>query len=85
MCIPSAENGLDHFRDCILHVEEDLNSFDGETTAIVIAGDFNAHLDTLAGPRGQGTLNQRGLILKEFIDRNHLFVASHSSSSCGPP
>ena len=50
-----------------------------------IAGDFNAHLGSLAGLRGHGSPNERGLVLKEFIDRNNLFVASHSQLSTGPP
>ena len=52
---------------------------------MVIAGDFNAHLGTLAGSRGTGPPNQRGFIVKDLIDRNNLFVASHSHSSTGPP
>ena len=52
---------------CISDVEE---NFDSETTAVVIAGDFNAHLGTLAVPRGHGSPNDRELVLKEFIDRN---------------
>ena len=57
---------------------------DSKNTAMVIAGDFNAHLGTLAGPRGSGPPNQRGFALKDFIDRNELFVASHCSLSHGP-
>ena len=41
---------------------------DLETCAIIIAGDFNAHLGTLAGPRGTGTPNSRGLLsLSKFL------------------
>ena len=57
---------------------------DYNTTAIVIAEDLNAHLGTLAGPRGSGSPNDRGFALKYFIDCNMLFVASHSSFSSGP-
>ena len=53
-------------------------------SAIIIAGVFNAHLGTLAGPRGNGTPNSRGVHLKRLIDRNSLFVASHSQLSLGP-
>ena len=50
----------------------------------VIAGDFNTHLGTLAGPRGTGSPNQRGLLVKEFVDRNNLFISSHAQVSSGP-
>ena len=54
------------------------------TCALIIAGDFNAHLGTLVGPRGSGTPNLRGLLLKQLIDQNSLFVASHLQLSLGP-
>ena len=81
---PSSDADHDHFSQCILDLEAEINSHDNETTAIVIAGDFNAHLGTLAGPRGSGPPNRRGITLKEFIDRNNLFVPSHSLVSTGP-
>ena len=36
--------------------------------AIIVAGDFSAHLGCLGGPRGVGEPNQPGLIVKDFID-----------------
>lgn len=81
---PSSDAEILEFNDCIHSLEEEINRVDHNTTAVVIAGDFNAHLGTLAGPRGSGSPNQRGFALKEFIDRNKLFVASHSSLSSGP-
>ena len=41
----------------------------------LIAGDFNAHLGTLAGVRGVATPNNRGIFLKEFIDQNNLLLS----------
>ena len=81
---PSSDAELSSFNDCICDLEEEINRVDSNTTAVVIAGDFNAHLGTLAGPRGSGTPNSRGFVLKDFIDRNKLFVASHSNISSGP-
>ena len=82
---PSSDADMDCFTQCVHDLEETLNLFDGESTALVIAGDFNAHLGSLAGLRGHGPPNEQGLVLKEFIDRNNLFVASHSQLSTGPP
>ena len=81
---PSADHDQAEFVQCLEDLEELVCGFDCAEHALVIGGDFNAHLGTLAGPRGSGTPNQRGLLLKQFIDRNSLFVASHSQSSMGP-
>ena len=80
---PSSDADMANFSECMLALEEEINRFH-HAIPIVIAGDFNAHLGTFAGPRGSGAPNLRGYTLKEFIDRNHLFVASHSSTSSGP-
>ena len=42
----------------------------------------NAHLGTLVGPRSSGTPNSRGVLLKQFIDRNSQLSSGtfHSSS-----
>ena len=80
---PSADADFDSFQQCITDLEE-VNSLDSISTVVIITGDFNAHLGPLAGPRGSGTTNNRGIALKKFIDRNNLFVASHSQLSYGP-
>ena len=72
---------MSKFTECIHDLEEEINRIDHSTTAIIIAGDFNAHLGTLAGSRGSGSPNQCGFVLKDFIDCND---ASHSSLSSGP-
>ena len=81
---PSADHNEAEYAQCLQDLEELVCMHDLETCAIIIAGDFNAHLGTLAGPRGTGTPNSRGLLLKQLIDRNSLFVASHSQQSFGP-
>ena len=78
---PSADHNEAEYAQCLQDLEELVCMHDLESCAIIIAGDFNAHLGTLAGPRGTGTPNSRGL---QLIDRNSLFVASHSQQSFGP-
>ena len=75
---------LKHYPQCLNDLEELVSAADPEKSAIIIADDFNAHLGTLVGPRGSGTPNPRGVLLKKFIDRNSLFVTSHSQLSSGP-
>ena len=43
-----------------------VNSLDSVTTAVIIAGDFNAHLGPLAGPRGIGNTNSKGIASKQL-------------------
>jgi endonuclease/exonuclease/phosphatase (EEP) superfamily protein YafD len=43
---------------------------------VVIAGDFNAHLGSLSGPRDRETPNQQGILLQQLIDRCELYVVS---------
>ena len=43
---------------------------------IVVAGDFNAHLGQLGGPRDMGESNQQGVLLDLVLRRCDLYVAS---------
>ena len=47
-------------------------------SAVVIAGNFNAHLGASGGPQGDGEPNQQGLFVKDLIDRCSLHVISLS-------
>ena len=51
---------------------------------VIITGDFNAHLGSLAGSRNPHSPNGRGLLLKELIDRTFLYPVSDSSMASGP-
>ena len=81
---PSSDSSIDYYTQCLHDLEKTVCTHNGTNCAIIIAGDLNAHLGTLAGHRGSGVFNQRGLLLKELIDRNSLFVSSHSQWSTGP-
>ena len=51
---------------------------------MVIVGDFNAHLGSLGGVRGQGNPNQQGILLHQFLVRCKLYAVSLSALSEGP-
>ena len=51
---------------------------------VVITGDFNAHLGTLGGARGQGSPNTQGILLHHLLDRCKLYAVSLCSLSEGP-
>ena len=76
-------NGYDEeYNKCLSSLEDILSSY--HSFPIIVAGDFNAHLGLLGGPRGSGTPNQQGVHLKQLIDRHELFVASLKSDAAGP-
>ena len=52
---------------CLQDLEDIVSVADPESYALVIAGDLNTHLDTLAVPRGSGTPNSRGILLKVIV------------------
>ena len=81
---PSTDTEYSTFTQCVLDLEAVLNMHSDVGSAVVIAGDFNTHTRTLAGPRGTGSPNQRGLLVKEFVDRNNLLISSHAQVSSGP-
>ena len=51
---------------------------------VVVAGDFNAHLGVLGGPKGEGEPNRQGLLVKDLVDRCSLHVMSLSERAEGP-
>ena len=54
---PSCNHNRDDFMLCLLNLEEAINSLPSQDIPILIAGDFNAHLGTLAGVCASGSPN----------------------------
>ena len=52
--------------------------------AVVVMGDFNAHLGALAGAQGQGDPNTQGVLLEEILKRCELYAVSQSEITSGP-
>ena len=50
---------------------------------IVLAGDFNAHVGRLGGPRGLNPQNLHGKLLLELVNRNDLYFTSLNSCTNG--
>ena len=50
---------------------------------VVVAGDFNAHLWYLWGPRASSITNCQGLLLGELLNRCELHATSLSSTASG--
>ncbi len=81
--MPCADLGMDCFRDHLTELEKRICE-SHPLGPVFIAGDFNAHLCPLGGPKGLGQPNHQGLLLKDLIDRCSLHVISLSARSEGP-
>ena len=51
--------------------------------SVVVMGDFNAHLEMLAGVRGQGGPNMQGVLLEGVMRKCGLYAASQSEGTSG--
>ena len=51
---------------------------------VIIAGDFNAHLGSMWGPRAHRSPNVQGILLGELLDRENLHAVSLSEFATGP-
>ena len=58
------DQGIECFREHIIELEN-LVSESQLHGVVIVAGDFNAHLGCLGGPRDVGSPNQQGLLLKD--------------------
>ena len=81
--LPCADLGLDYYRDTLIELEK-VVSDSANLGPVVIAGDFNAHLGRMWGPRTPDTANSQGVLLGEMLNRCDLYAASLSSTVCGP-
>ena len=52
--------------------------------SVAVIGDFNAHLEILAGVRGQGGPNMQGVLLEGVMRRCGLYAALQSEGTSGP-
>ena len=52
--------------------------------AVIVAGDFNAHLGPMWGPRAHKSPNVQGVLLGEVLDRCKLHAVSLGEAALGP-
>ena len=81
--LPCLELGIDYYRECLAVLEE-VVSASMQLGPTIVAGDFNAHLGTLGGPRGLGNPNQQGVLLDLMLRRCDLYAASLAEYATGP-
>ena len=68
-----ADQGMDAYCSALVELEQ-LITTSSRFGPVLIAGDFNAHLGPLGGPRGLDTPNQQGILLKQLISHCDLYV-----------
>jgi endonuclease/exonuclease/phosphatase family metal-dependent hydrolase len=81
--MPCLDQGIDYIKEILIELEK-LVCESEEYGPIIIAGDLNAHLGSLGGPKGTGDANQQGFLIKELINRCSLHTTSMSSLATGP-
>ena len=81
--LPCADLGGDYYRDTLVELESVISG-SANLGPVVIAGDFNAHLSHMWGPRAPDTANSQGVLLGELLNRCDLYAASLSNTACGP-
>ena len=81
--LPCADLGMDYYRETLIELERVIS--DSATHGpVIVAGDFNAHLGHMWGPRGSDAVNSQGLMLGELLNGCKLHAASLSGITSGP-
>ena len=78
-----SDRKTEEYQSCLSTMEEVLNKL-CRSQPDVMAGNFNAHIGSLCGPKCKDTSNTHGHALNAIIGRNNLFVASLSEETSGP-
>ena len=81
--LPCLDLGINLYRDTLINLERVISEY-AHWGPVIIAGDFNAHLDRTWGPRAQDNPNLQGTLLAEVLQRCNLHVASLSKETHGP-
>ncbi len=82
--LPTSDCALDDFRFHLTVIEGLVNRH--HHGPVCVAGDFNAHVGSDGGPRGQGNPNPHGRLLCEMMHNNinDLFFLSLGNAASGP-
>ena len=81
--LPYPDLGIDLHRDCLSKLEKVISGSECMGPAIV-AGDFNAHLGSICGPRVEYNSNLQGVLLEDLLDTCKLHAVSLCESVSGP-
>ena len=81
--LPSADFPTDIFTDHLVELENVISYFQKDGPVLVV-GDFNAHIGTRGGTRGEGDGNVRGQLVMGLVERTEQYVVSLSQAASGP-
>ena len=65
--MPCSDQGLECYRDHLIQLERVISE-SSLLSPVVVLGDFNAHLGSLGGKKGQGDPNVQGVLVSEVME-----------------
>ena len=81
--LPCSNSSIEEYHHYLSALEQAIVSATSQGGYVIEGGDLNAHLGTLASSNGRGPSNDRGLLIKELIDKTYLYVVSNSCIATG--
>ena len=81
--LPCLDLGAKLYHDSLVELERVVSESE-QLGPVIIAGDFNAHLGPMWGPRANKSPNIQGVLLGEVLDRCKLHAVSLGDSVSGP-
>ena len=81
--LPCLDLGVELYRDSLVELERVVLESQ-QWGPVFVAGDFNAHLGPMWGPRAYKSPNVQGVLLGEVLDRCKLHAASLAEAASGP-
>ena len=67
-----SNSSIEEYHHYLSALEQAIVSATSQGSYVIVGGDLNEHLGTLAGSNGRGPSNDRGLPVKKLIDKNIL-------------
>ena len=81
--MPCSDQGLECYRDHLIELERVISE-SSLLGPVIILGDFNAHLGSLGGKKGQDDPNVQGVLVSEVMEQCNLSAVSVASLSSDP-
>ena len=81
--LPCLDLGAELYHDSLVELERVVSESE-QLGPVIIAGDFNAHLGPMWGPRAHKSPNIQGVLLGEVLDRCKLHAVSLGDFVSGP-
>lgn len=81
--MPSSNAAQSEYKICLDGLDDIIFQL-SHLSEVLIAGDFNAHIGSIGGPRSFNTVNRRGLELGYLIEKHRLISVNSQQFAKGP-